>query len=221
MKKSVNLTFAPIFLFFLISQNLFGDILFYYTSATLPAIIAKKVPPIPVEIDIVIKKTGQTNSYNTKGEKIYDDDEPIYDDGYYETGETHRYTRASDIVTDELTQRMWQDDADARKIYGTFAEGLSYCSSLELGGYSDWRMPAISELEEIVDYSGNNDDAVAIDATFQNVYLSDVAYWTSSSTKEHEDNNEYSSNAWIVKFLEGYSTFSTKRAKYYFRCVRD
>jgi len=47
-----------------------------------------------------LKKTGQTTSYTA------------YDDGYYQTGVTPSYTRddTNDIVTDNLTGLMWQDD---------------------------------------------------------------------------------------------------------------
>ncbi len=54
-------------------------------------------------------------------------------------------------ITDPTTGLMWQQ-ASASGTY-TWAQGLSYCENLSLGGYSDWRMPTIKELASIVDLS--------------------------------------------------------------------
>ncbi len=40
----------------LISQNLFGDMLFYYNSAILPAIMAKKIPKLTIQSGMVVDK---------------------------------------------------------------------------------------------------------------------------------------------------------------------
>jgi len=178
-----------------------------------------------------VKKTGQTKSYNTGGTEITDSS--LKDDGYYQTGETPRYTRASDMVSDELTGLMWQDDATAASTtkqwlttdnYNTCANdttssacydtsgdtAASYCSDLVLGGYSDWRLPTSTELEGILDYGKVNP---AIDTAYFNNVSSDY-YWSSTT---YEDYKDY---AWVVYFYDGYVYYNGKDNNRYVRCVR-
>lgn len=123
----------------------------------------------------VIKKTGQTKSYDASGNEVTDNS--LKDDGFYQKGITPSYTRddANEIVTDHVTELMWQDDADAASVikpwltpanYSTCSTdtassacedtsgdtAATYCTTLTLGGYSDWRLPTLTELENIVDY---------------------------------------------------------------------
>ncbi len=179
-----------------------------------------------------IKKTGQTKSYDANGAEVTDG--TLKDDGYYQKGVTPQYTRASDIVTDELTGLMWQDDAAVSSVtkqwltdanydtcyndtsspacYDTSGDtAATYCSELSLGGYTDWRLPTLTELEGIVDYGRANP---AIDTTYFN-NVSSSLYW-SSTTYEY---GKY--NAWIVRFDGGYVYNNYKGAGGYVRCVRD
>lgn len=54
-------------------------------------------------------------------------------------------------VTDDLTGLMWQE-APQHGAY-TWAEADSYCTSLTLATYGDWRLPTFIELVSILDYS--------------------------------------------------------------------
>ena len=180
----------------------------------------------------IIKKTGQTKSYDVNGTEVTDNS--LKDDGYYQKGVTPQYTRASDIVTDELTGLMWQDDAAVSSVtkqwltdenYNTCSNDTSspacndtsgdtaatYCSELTLGGYTDWRLPTSTELEGIVDYGRVNP---AIDTTYFNNVSSNY-YW-SSTTYEG-----YKGSAWIVRFYGGYVDDYYKDLSIYVRCVRD
>ena len=153
---------------------------------------------VKTSANAIIKKTGQTTSYAN------------YDDGYYQKGASPRYTRASDIVTDELTNLMWQDDESAKTTRKTYAEAITYCSSLSFGGYTDWRLPSSTELESIIDYGSSNP---AIDTNyFQNTYS--YFYWSSSSYEG------YSDGAWYVSFHRGHVNIERKSTNYYVRCVR-
>jgi hypothetical protein len=101
---------------------------------------------------------------------------------------------------------MWEDQSSIYQ--GDWAEANSYCSSLSLGGYSDWRLPNFDELYSITDIEKYNP---AIDETFQNVKTS--YYWTSSTGA----NNSY--DAWVVDFYYG-NGYYFKSHVYYVRCVR-
>jgi hypothetical protein len=89
-------------------------------------------------------------------------------------------------VTDTITGLVWQLDGsgtragcttDTTHLTCTWAEAKAYCASLTLAGVSGWRLPALMELETIVDPAmpGPAIDATAFPNTTENFY------WTSSS----------------------------------------
>ena len=53
----------------------------------------------------------------------------------------------SNLVT-KVGYRTWQKDPSSKPY--RWKNAIEYCSSLELAGYSDWRMPNIDELRSIV-----------------------------------------------------------------------
>ena len=181
-----------------------------------------------------IKKTLWTKSYNEGGDEVTDNS--IKDDGYYQKGLIPDYTRASDIVTDELTHLMWQDDEAVATVekqwltdenYNTCKNdttssacfdtsgdtAATYCSNLSLGGYKDWRLSTREELESIVDYTHIR-PSIDIEK-FQNT--GDNIYWSTTTTKEHD----YEYLAWSVDFFGGRRYDEEKDSNYYIRCVRE
>lgn len=184
-----------------------------------------------------LKKTGQTKSYDQSGNEVTDGSQK--DDGYYQKGATPSYTRddSKEVVTDNLTGLMWQDD-EASKLstkpwltstnYNTCSNDTSssacydtsgdtattYCSNLTLGGYTDWRLPTVSELDRIVNYGKDN---LFIDTTYFNV-SSDGYYWSSTIFK---GDKKY---AWYVNFfnstLQPSVDYQTKDINFHVRCVR-
>ncbi len=186
----------------------------------------------------LLKQTGQIKSYDAGGLEITNGS--LQDDGYYQKGISPSYTRdnLNNIVTDNITGLQWQDDTDVLSIFkpwitsanydicigqngqnqniATCADtsgdtAATYCSTLQLGGYNNWRLPTIDELMYIVD---NSKTLPAIDNTvFQNVNLG--IYWT-SSTKAGGENN-----AWIVHFGNGNDGPYIKIDSAYVRCVRN
>ena len=56
------------------------------------------------------------------------------------------YKRGSDmLIKDRNTKLIWQYDISSKSM--TWEEGHQYCSNLEEGGYVNWRMPTIKELQ--------------------------------------------------------------------------
>ena len=113
-------------------------------------------------------------------------------------------------VTDTKTNLMWQQDTIEGGL--SFDEAITKAASLVCGGYSDWRLPTIQELQSIVDYSKVNP---SIDTTYFPNTLSSI-YWSSSSTYV-----DSTSNAWLVYFDYGLVYLLNKTNSFYVRCVRN
>jgi hypothetical protein len=113
------------------------------------------------------------------------------------------------IVYDPSSHLYWQDNSEAKSVEKDWQDAKQYCQNLSFGGYSDWHLPSIKELESIVDYSR---DPNAYKKGFKNFASSN--YWSSS------DYVSNSSLAWFVVFEYGGSDYSNKTYKYYVRCAR-
>jgi len=145
------------------------------------------IPPAPVP------KTGQTISYATG------------DDGDLEKGvawPVPRFTNNGDgTVTDNLTGLMWLKDANCIATNypgfdndGTAGDGrvtwqhaLDFVAGINAGtystcggGYSDWRLPNIKELQSLIDF-GQFHPALPSGHPFTNVQQF-INYWSSTTT---------------------------------------
>lgn len=197
-----------------------ADMLDYYMMGVLPSISSQSTG--------LVKKTGQTKSYDSADNEVFDGS--VKDDGFYQMGINPKYTRddSTNIVTDHITGLLWQDDVDAAtitKVWLTQANydaenyedtsgdttAATYCSDLTLGDYV-WRLPTIAELKGIVDQSKSGN---TIDNAFINV--ASELYW--SSTGAIATGN---SAAWIVLFSNGSSSgWPEKNESHYVRCISD
>lgn len=113
-------------------------------------------------------------------------------------------------VSDNDTGLMWDKDTPAS--IWTWQQALGYCEGSSVGGYTDWRLPNIKELESITSLT---DRMPAIDTTFfpdtQNGYI----YW-SSTTADHD-----ASRVKGIMIRDGDTYIPGKTEHFAFRCVRD
>lgn len=110
-------------------------------------------------------------------------------------------------VTDTSSGLMWQQSPGSQK---KWEEALSYCESLSLAGYTDWRLPTNKELRSIVDYSRNSPATNTI--YFPNTRTS--AYWSSTSA-------EYDTRgSWGVSFSAGQDKWRDRLQSSFVRAVR-
>lgn len=207
---------------------LFGAVL-AFTACSDNGSSAVEVQPT-ISLDSYAKKSGFIKSYDINGTEIIDSS--VKDDGYYQEGLASNYTRASDIVSDEVTGLMWQDDIEANSTKKEFLTGenlagcidgnqtrcddtsgdtaTTYCSGLSLGGYTDWRVPKVSELLGILEYA---DIKYSANSVFVNM---DLAEYVSSTTLSSDD-----SLVWMVDFSNSGMHYVPKNNAVNVRCVRD
>ena len=127
----------------------------------------------------------------------------------YASAVTGSYTDNADgTVTDTSTGLRWQQAGSSNT--QTWEQALAYCEGLNLGGYTDWRLPTSKELESLVDYSRYEP---AINTTYFPSAVSSF-YW--SSTTHAIDT--YS--AWGVYFANGSVNHLGKDYGCYVRAVR-
>lgn len=89
--------------------------------------------------------TGQTVCYDEGGNAIdCSTDGYVGQDANYEGTQMSFQDNGDGTVTDLNTGLVWQKTPDYTR-YG-FDEAKTYVESLEIGGYTDWRLPTIKEL---------------------------------------------------------------------------
>jgi len=110
------------------------------------------------------------------------------------------------IVIDYVNNLVWEDDAN---VTGTYDDAKTHCSNLELGGYDDWRVPTLFELETIYDYNGVDVNVSGAFKYFANRHY----YW--SSTKNYWDQE----SNFAMYGSESSSTHQHSNSSY-IRCVR-
>ena len=169
-----------------------------------------------------------------------DDTTPNDDDLYF--GEYNIV--APDVWVDSSTGLMWQKTPDFSFYYG---EAERHCQVLNFAGYSDWRLPTISELRSLIrgcpatetdGPCGVTDSCTSIECL--NSYCdgcnlhegpADGCYWPSelngpcigffwSSTFSWDPQSPWT-DPWTVHFQFGYIYYWYPNDRENVRCVRD
>ena len=187
-------------------------------------------------VDCPIPDTGQTKCYDDSQEiTCPSTGEPFYgQDAQYAPCNPHSYTKLDEngndlpdsaiewvMVRDNVTGLVWENKTDDGSIHdkdNTYnwqdAQDvfIATLNSQNFGGYSDWRLPSVNELQSIVDYS-RHDPAINADY-FPNTESSG---YRSSTTSAGSPNY-----AWVVNFFIG-SIFDGYKSgyNYYVRAVRS
>ncbi len=109
-----------------------------------------------LSISFTLSDTGQDVFYDADGNEI---SEPGESDDYYGqdaqfTGTASSFVDNGDgTVTDLNTGLMWQQTPDFER--HQFYDLDDYVDALEIGGYTDWRMPTIKELYSLINSNGS------------------------------------------------------------------
>ncbi|MGK5091346.1 DUF1566 domain-containing protein [Deltaproteobacteria bacterium TL4] len=119
--------------------------------------------PSIVPVPVPVPDTGQTTSYtNTFGEDADYSENPM---SFTDNG--------NGTITDNVTGLLWQKQDDG--VGRDWDTANTYCEELPLAGYTDWKLPAVSELTSIVNYGRSSP---AINTTYFPSTSSD--YWSSA-----------------------------------------
>jgi hypothetical protein len=116
-------------------------------------------------------------------------------------------TQEITLPSGKKVRLMWQKDGSAERMEHNNTE--AYCKNSDIGGYKDWRMPTVEELESIIDRTKRNP---AINPVFK---CESASYWSSSPYAVYTD------NAWYVHFYDGNVYFDSRLGNYYVRPVRQ
>ncbi|MBE0646407.1 MAG: DUF1566 domain-containing protein [Bacteroidales bacterium] len=126
--------------------------------------------------------TGQTALYNADGNEVsslVSGDTCYGQDANYLKGATMSYKDNGDAtVTDNNTGLMWQQVPSSNGY--TWQQAVDYCNSLELGSYSDWRMPSCKELYSISNFATGWPYLNTTYFHLANGVTKDEQYWSSN-----------------------------------------
>ncbi len=129
-----------------------------------------------------VAKTGQTTSYATGDDGDLEEGvawpDPRWTCYDAEKVEVNCSTGSPVVVTDDLTGLMWAKNPSTWT-GKSWANAITECNALDLGGYTDWRLPNTKELFSLID-CGQYNPALPPSHPFTGVELS-TDYWSSST----------------------------------------
>jgi Caspase domain/Protein of unknown function (DUF1566) len=107
----------------------------------------------------------------------YEKKEPLEINDSEETDDSRFIVYKEGVVADMQTNLMWSTEDNGKDI--TWNKAKRYCEKFQRGGYSDWRMPTIRELQTLYD-SGlfSNKKQPFIAKVTQKIKLSDQFVWS-------------------------------------------
>lgn len=140
--------------------------------------------------DFFFPDTGQQDCYDLDGINIECPlpDDPLAQDGSYLINPPSFMLNGDGTVIDNNTGLMWQQDDNYQAFNwyessGTYDQtynrsNTNVCSNLQLGGYANWRLPALKELATLIYYgpAGPKIDTTIFHRTFD---LPTLLYWSS------------------------------------------
>ncbi|MBU1218292.1 DUF1566 domain-containing protein [Myxococcota bacterium] len=136
-------------------------------------------------------------------------------------------TQSGGIVADSSVSVLWQrcsagqsgEDCTGEATMMNWEQGLSYCESLELMGYDDWRLPNIREISSLIDSSRTSpaiDTSVFPNTPYYGKLMDNNAghYWSSTA-------RSYNNFVLYADFSSGFTHFYIMEENRHIRCVRS
>ncbi len=120
--------------------------------------------------------------------------------------------KSGDYVIDKTNNKMWQDTQENVKLLFSQEAAQKYCEKLNLGGYSDWRLPDIEDYKQILDMSRKEELKISRKFTYA---LADD-YWASNRTWRN-----FGQYGYYVFFKSGAFYYQNRTYPKYVKCIRD
>lgn len=168
--------------------------------------------------------TGQVNCYDDDGATIAcpAPGEAFFgQDAQFVSNQIDLVDNGDTTIADNVTGLLWQQLPDNYDL--SYLEAVDYCSSLSLGGYSDWRVPNTKELFSISDFSQG---WPYLDTTYFGTALTNVSkdeqFWTEpyiGTTAEGGSNAAFGVNHG-TGHIKAYPAGASGPMGKYVRCVR-
>ena len=131
-----------------------------------------------------LPRTGQTGCYNTAGNVVDCYTAGTGQDGALQKGVPWPSPRfeitgtGSACVLDHLTGLMWVKNPGTSEF--TWQGALNHANSLDICGYTDWRVPNINEMNSLIHEGQASPNGWLIGQGFTSMYNGN--YWTSTTT---------------------------------------
>lgn len=171
--------------------------------------------------------TGQVKCYNNSKEiNCPKEGYPFYgQDAQFNQYKTRSFTKASGVVTDDVTNIKWQESYMSKL---TWTQAYNYCNTLSVNNRK-WRLPTPHELKSLINYGlfdstkggpwhpattfpCNIDSGQNLIPTGCKVTMTNDWYWSSSRVQND-------GMAWVVYMYDGYLEFTKKENLYSVKCV--
>jgi hypothetical protein len=117
---------------------------------------------------------------------------------------------ATELIKDESTSLLWQDNVDSKELAINYYEAQEYCSKLAVGSQKDFRIPTLGELQTLVDYKRFK--PAMLDG-FTSV--ANEVYWSSTPFVDDAD------KVWAINFRDGKTDIIAKSYDRHVRCVKN
>jgi hypothetical protein len=103
-------------------------------------------------------------------------------DGSYTINPPSLTNNNNGTITDNITGLLWEQKGQQNEtLTYTYDQAIAYCENLDLGGYTDWRVPTRPEYATIMNFGRVSP---ALDTSFFPYYTyastDDIMYWTTS-----------------------------------------
>lgn len=127
-------------------------------------------------------------------------------------------TKIQEIWKDEVTGLIWQIPIEQRKF--THRGASRYCSRLELGGYTNWRVPELKELQTILtpdaykNINSRSGQSYIKRDLLESTSVKYQWFWSSDFDSQNK------SKAWHIDFSENKILKQYTSSESYVRCVK-
>ena len=177
----------------------------------------------------LIPDTGITTCFDDRGIEIVcpESGQAFYgQDAHYGPGAMQLTLNSNGTISDEQTNLMWEvkgtsdgtpdfsnpTDPDNTYSWDDLSEFISLLNATNYGGFTDWRIPTVKELESILDLS-IAEPGPTIDITlFPNCKAG--SYWTSDTDIDN------AAMAWAIDFSNSLDNITAKTDTFSIRAVR-